>query len=56
MNRMEKQVGTVQNTIHDLGVRTRAINKNLSQVSDTGDMGLFDESNIIPLLAAEGEA
>jgi len=31
---MEKQVGTVQNTIHKLGVRTRAINRTLREVSD----------------------
>jgi len=55
MGNMERQVGTVQNTIQKLGVRTRAINKNLSEVSDTGEIGLFDETNIIPMLAAEGE-
>ena len=32
MNRVEKQVGTVQNTLHDVGVRTRAINKTLGAV------------------------
>jgi DNA recombination protein RmuC len=31
---MEKQVGTVQNTIQKLGVRTRAINRTLREVSD----------------------
>jgi DNA recombination protein RmuC len=34
MNKMEKQVGTVQNTIQNLGVRTRAINRTLREVSD----------------------
>jgi DNA recombination protein RmuC len=56
MGKMEKQVGTVQNTIQSLGVRTRAINKNLSEVSNTAEVGLFDESNVIPMLAAENES
>jgi DNA recombination protein RmuC len=34
MGSMESQVGTVQNTIQKLGVRTRAINRNLREVSD----------------------
>jgi DNA recombination protein RmuC len=33
VDRMEKQVGTVQNTIQDLGTRTRAINRTLRDVS-----------------------
>jgi DNA recombination protein RmuC len=32
MNKVEKQVGTVQNTLKEVGVRTRAINKTLSGV------------------------
>lgn len=32
MNKVERQVGTVQNTLHEVGVRTRAINKTLSAV------------------------
>jgi len=32
MTKVEKQVGTVQNTLHEVGVRTRAINKTLSAV------------------------
>ena len=35
MGSMEKQVGTVQNTLQKLGVRTRAINRNLREVSET---------------------
>jgi DNA recombination protein RmuC len=34
MGNMESQVGTVQNTIQKLGVRTRAINRTLREVSD----------------------
>jgi DNA recombination protein RmuC len=34
MMSMEKQVGTVQNTIQKLGVRARAINRTLREVSD----------------------
>jgi DNA recombination protein RmuC len=33
MDKMDKQVGTVQSTIRDLGTRTRAINKTLQDVS-----------------------
>ena len=56
MGKMETQVGTVQNTIQKLGVRTRAINKNLAAVSDTGDPDLFEDlSRVVPMLAAEGE-
>ena len=32
MNSVETQVGTVQNTLQKVGVRTRAINKTLSEV------------------------
>ncbi|HTH53924.1 MAG TPA: DNA recombination protein RmuC [Edaphobacter sp.] len=35
MTKMDKQVGTVQSTIHQLGIRTRAINKALREVSET---------------------
>lgn len=35
MTKMESQVGTVQNTIQKLGVRTRAINRTLREVSET---------------------
>jgi DNA recombination protein RmuC len=35
MGNMERQVGTVQNTIQKLNVRTRAINRTLREVSDT---------------------
>jgi DNA recombination protein RmuC len=59
MSKMETQVGTVQNTIHKLGVRTRAINRTLREVgeSDSPSSNLigFEESNgIAPLLAASG--
>jgi DNA recombination protein RmuC len=66
MQKVEDQVGTVQNTIQKLGVRTRAINKALKNVSSpTSDLGagatvsnLIDFDNIAsvaPLLAASGD-
>ena len=62
MASMEKQVGTVQNTIQKLGVRTRAINRTLRDVSaeeespvlPAGSAGAFD--GMLPMLsAADGE-
>jgi DNA recombination protein RmuC len=61
MGSMEKQVGTVQNTIQKLNVRTRAINRTLSDVSadgaaaalETGSSGAFD--GLLPALAAADE-
>jgi DNA recombination protein RmuC len=62
MTSMEKQVGTVQNTIQKLNVRTRAINRTLSDVSahnteaalDSGaPSGAFD--GLMPMLAASEE-
>jgi DNA recombination protein RmuC len=58
MDKMDKQVGTVQNTIRDLGTRTRAINRTLRDVSvDTtapasslGASNSFD--GFLPMLAA----
>jgi DNA recombination protein RmuC len=62
MQKVEDQVGTVQNTIQKLGVRTRAINKALKNVSsiDTGApisnlIGFDDIPGIAPLLAASAE-
>jgi DNA recombination protein RmuC len=58
MGKMESQVGTVQNTIQKLGVRTRAINRTLREVGEvdsaaTNNLIAFDEANgAIPLLAA----
>jgi len=62
MGKMESQVGTVQNTIQKLGVRTRAINRTLRQVGDS-DSGAaasnligFEEGNgAAPFLAASAE-
>jgi len=64
MDSMEKQVGTVQNTIQKLGVRTRAINRTLRDVStDSASggpealpavaQGNFD--GLLPILAASEE-
>jgi DNA recombination protein RmuC len=66
MQKVEDQVGTVQNTIQKLGVRTRAINKALRNVSNpTSDLGTgatvsnlidFDDiTSVAPLLAASGD-
>jgi DNA recombination protein RmuC len=66
MQKVEDQVGTVQNTIQKLGVRTRAINKALKNVSNpTSDLSLggsasnlidFDEiASVAPLLAASSD-
>ena len=62
MGKMEKQVGTVQNTIQDLGTRTRAINRTLRDVGEldaptaSPSLNLEDgPANILPLLAAEAD-
>ena len=57
MTKMEMQVGTVQNTIQKLGVRTRAINRTLREVGESNsspaNVMSFEEGNgIAPLLAA----
>ena len=62
MDKMDKQVGTVHNTIRDLGQRSRAINKTLREVGKTEE-GLpgaqlidFDQAaGITTFLAASGE-
>ena len=58
MGSMEKQVGTVQSTIEKLGVRTRAINRSLRDVSDTEASQPFlveEMGRIVPSLAAGEE-
>jgi DNA recombination protein RmuC len=57
MSRMEDQVGTVQNTIQKLGVRTRAIDRTLREVGETDSTpaNLLSFDGIAPLLAASGE-
>ena len=65
MQKVEDQVGTVQNTIQKLGVRTRAINKALKNVSnpanlDSGDpisnlIGFDEIGAVAPLLAASSD-
>ncbi|WP_158942234.1 DNA recombination protein RmuC [Granulicella sp. S190] len=62
MQKVEDQVGTVQNTIQKLGVRTRAINKALKNVSsiDPGTpisnlIGFEDIASVAPLLAASSD-
>jgi DNA recombination protein RmuC len=62
MTKMESQVGTVQNTIQKLGVRTRAINRTLREVGEldagapVSNLIAFEEGNgIAPLLAASSD-
>ncbi len=57
MDTMAKQVGTVQNTIQLLGVRTRAINKTLLDVAevDPADAKVLSIEGVLPLLAAAEE-
>jgi DNA recombination protein RmuC len=62
MTKMESQVGTVQNTIQKLGVRTRAINRTLREVGQidkdvpTSHLIDFDQAaGITTFLAASGE-
>jgi DNA recombination protein RmuC len=58
MGSMESQVGTVQNTIQKLGVRTRAINRTLRDVSDPTASLPLEFEDLIPgsaLSLAAGE-
>jgi DNA recombination protein RmuC len=58
MDKVEKQVGTVQNTLRELGGKTRTINRALKNVSSldaapASSLIGFEEGNgIVPLLAA----
>ena len=61
MNKVESNVRTVQNTLGDIGVRTRAINRNLHNVSElnapaaptpSGLLAFEGAANVVPLLAA----
>lgn len=61
MGSMEKQVGTVQNTIEKLNTRTRVINRTLRDIQlEDGSSSLGDGNTsalhaVLPLLAAEGK-
>jgi len=57
MGSMEKQVGTVQNTIQKLGVRSRAIQKTLRDVGEAapGEGTLLEFGGMMPRLAAAGD-
>jgi DNA recombination protein RmuC len=62
MSKMETQVGTVQNTIQKLGVRTRAINRTLREVGEldagavaANPIGIEESNGIAPLLAASAQ-
>ena len=51
MTKVEKNVGTIQNTLHDIGVRTRAINRALSTV----ESGAVNTEELSELLRDESE-
>jgi DNA recombination protein RmuC len=61
MDKMDKQVGTVQNTIRELGTRSRAINRSLRDVSadgrktalTSGTEAAFD--GFLPMLSASDD-
>jgi DNA recombination protein RmuC len=62
MEKVEKQVGTVQKTLHEIGSKTTTINRALKNVSsiDTGApvsnlVGFEEIAGVAPLLAAGGE-
>ncbi|MCU1319817.1 MAG: hypothetical protein JWP98_1335 [Edaphobacter sp.] len=62
MNKMEKNVTTVQNTMLDLNRRTRAINRTLREVGEVDNdtpasnlIGFEDIAGVTPLLAASGD-
>jgi DNA recombination protein RmuC len=56
MTKMETQVTTVQNTIRDMGVRTRAIDRTLREVTETTPAdNLLSFETILPALAATEE-
>jgi DNA recombination protein RmuC len=57
MTKMEKNVTTVQNTMHDLSVRTRSINRTLREVGETGTTpnGSLSFDGVTPSLAANSD-
>jgi len=46
MDRVQKNIGTVQNTLRDVGTRTRAISRTLKNV-DTADLKVADASALL---------
>ncbi len=57
LEKVEKQVGTVQNTLRDLNSKTTTINRTLREVSDPAASTLLefeDFTHVAPLLAATG--
>jgi DNA recombination protein RmuC len=61
MDKVEKQVGTVQNTLRDISGKTKTINRTLRDVGrlDAGEpaalLGFEEIADVAPLLAAESE-
>jgi DNA recombination protein RmuC len=54
MEKMDRQVGTVQNTIRELGTRTRAINKTLREVSEETAQPELPMNGVIAEAGLEG--
>jgi len=48
MDRVQKNIGTVQNTLRDVGTRTRAITRTLKNV-ETADLEVADSSVLLGL-------
>ena len=64
MNKVERNVTTVQNTLNEIGTRTRVINKSLHNVGEldapaapaaSGLLMFDDRPAMVPLLAATGD-
>ncbi len=60
MGKVEKQVGTVQNTLSDISGKTKTINRRLRDVdalpgNDPANLLSFDQAAMVPLLAAVAE-
>ena len=51
MDRVQKNIGTVQNTLRDVGTRTRAITKTLKNV-ETGDLPMADARALLGVSGA----
>jgi DNA recombination protein RmuC len=48
LDKVEKQVGTVQNTLREIGSKTTTINRQLRDVGDTGPTGELDFGEVAP--------
>lgn len=55
MDKVEGDVGKIQKTLSDVGVRTRAINRSLREVSESDSENLLSFDDIAPRIAAGGD-